>query len=70
MSSLAIPSPRLEPVFQRFVTRQQSGMEKAFIFHFPTKLYIGTDSSPVDSKTHEICSDFIDLCVDFGGLYG
>ena len=48
---------------------QNCSFQKAFLFHLPTKLYVGSDSSPVDSKTHEICSDFVDLCVDFGGLY-
>lgn len=49
---------------------QNSAIEKAFLFHLPTKLYISTDSSPVDSNTHNICSDLIDLFVDFGSLYG
>lgn len=31
---------------------------------------MGTDSSPVDSHSHNICSDLIDLFVDFGSLYG
>jgi hypothetical protein len=48
---------------------QNCAFDKAFLFHIPTKLYIATDSSPVDSKTQQICSDFVDLCVDFGGLY-
>lgn len=49
---------------------QSSHFDKAFLFHLPTKLYVGTDSAPVDSSTYEICSDFIDLCVDFVALYG
>lgn len=47
-----------------------SMMEKAMLFHLPTKLYVGTDVGPVDSASYEICSDYIDLSLDFFGLYG
>ena len=42
-----------------------SGMEKVFLFDLPTKIYVGTDSSPVDSVTFNIISEFLDLCVEF-----
>jgi Ras-related GTP-binding protein C/D len=48
---------------------QNSGMEKVFLYHVYTKLHVGTDSSPVDAKTHEICGEFIDLFTDFNSLY-
>ena len=40
-------------------------MEKVFLFDLPTKIYVGTDSSPVDSVTFNIISEFLDLCVEF-----
>ncbi|GAA95405.1 uncharacterized protein L969DRAFT_85082 [Mixia osmundae IAM 14324] len=47
----------------------QCSFEKVFLFHLPTRLYFTTDSSPFDKETHEICSDYIDLVMDIGGLY-
>lgn len=35
-----------------------------------SKLYIATDSSPVDAPTLQLCSEFMDLFVDFSDLYG
>ncbi|CAG8507291.1 595_t:CDS:2, partial [Cetraspora pellucida] len=37
-----------------------SGIEKAFLFDVNSKIYIATDSSPVDMQSYEICSDMID----------
>ncbi|RPA75610.1 hypothetical protein BJ508DRAFT_319402 [Ascobolus immersus RN42] len=47
-----------------------SGIEKAFLFDVLSKIYIATDSSPVDVQSYEICSDFIDVIVDVGEIYG
>ena len=45
-------------------------MEKAMLFHLPTKLYVGSDVGPVDAQSYESCSHYIDLSLDFFGLYG
>ncbi|TGZ82823.1 hypothetical protein EX30DRAFT_347195 [Ascodesmis nigricans] len=47
-----------------------SGIEKAFLFDVLSKIYIATDSSPVDVQSYEICSDYIDVIVDISELYG
>ena len=44
-------------------------MEKAFLFDTMSKVYIATDSSPLDNQTYIICSDYIDLVGDFSLLY-
>jgi len=47
-----------------------SGIEKAFLFDVLSKIYIATDSSPVDMQSYEICSDYIDVIVDVSEIYG
>uniref|UniRef100_A0A7S1TXA5 Ras-related GTP-binding protein n=1 Tax=Phaeomonas parva TaxID=124430 RepID=A0A7S1TXA5_9STRA len=42
-------------------------LEKSFIFDVMSKLYLATDSSPVDLQTHELCSDMIDVVIDISG---
>ncbi|ORY84678.1 Gtr1/RagA G protein conserved region-domain-containing protein [Leucosporidium creatinivorum] len=48
---------------------QQCSMDKAFLFDTSSKIYIATDSSPLDNQTYVICSDYIDLIGDFALLY-
>ncbi len=48
---------------------QNSGFEKAFLFDIMSKIYIATDSSPVDMQTYEICADMIDVMLDVCTLY-
>lgn len=47
----------------------KSGIEKAFLFDAASKIYLATDSSPVDVEIYQVCSDFIDVSVDLGSLY-
>ncbi|KAJ3179208.1 hypothetical protein HK101_010060 [Irineochytrium annulatum] len=47
-----------------------SGIEKAFLFDTFSKVYIATDSSPVDTQSFELCSDMIDVVIDFDAIYG
>ncbi|CAG8549307.1 9148_t:CDS:2 [Diversispora eburnea] len=47
-----------------------SGIEKAFLFDVNSKIYIATDSSPVDMQSYEICSDMIDVIIDISEIYG
>jgi Ras-related GTP-binding protein C/D len=46
------------------------GFEKAYLFDVLSKIYIATDSSPLDMGSYEICSDFIDVIVDISEIYG
>ncbi|CAN6674561.1 GTP-binding protein Gtr2p [Trichomonascus vanleenenianus] len=48
---------------------QHSGIEKAFLFDVNSKIYLATDSSPVDVETYQVCSDFIDVAIDLDLLY-
>ena len=45
-------------------------MDKAFLFDVLSKIYIATDSSPVDMPSYEVCSDYIDVIVDVSEIYG
>ncbi|TPX60127.1 hypothetical protein PhCBS80983_g01994 [Powellomyces hirtus] len=47
-----------------------SGVEKAFLFDIMSKVYIATDSSPVDMQSYELCSDMIDVIFDVSSIYG
>ncbi|KAJ3053882.1 hypothetical protein HK097_003171 [Rhizophlyctis rosea] len=47
-----------------------SGIEKAFLFDTTSKIYIATDSSPVDMQSYELCSDMIDVVLDVSSIYG
>lgn len=45
-------------------------IQKAYLFDIPSKIYIASDTSPQDTNSYEVCSDFIDVVVDVGELYG
>lgn len=48
----------------------KSLVQKAFLFDVISKIYIATDSSPVDMKQYEICSELIDVLIDVTCIYG
>eukprot|EP00730_Choanoeca_flexa_P002027 TRINITY_DN10881_c0_g1_i1.p1 TRINITY_DN10881_c0_g1~~TRINITY_DN10881_c0_g1_i1.p1 ORF type:complete len:359 (+),score=78.29 TRINITY_DN10881_c0_g1_i1:64-1077(+) len=45
-------------------------VEKSFLFDIVSKIYIATDSTPVDMKSYELCSDIIDVAIDVSCIYG
>ncbi|PSN48265.1 Ras-related GTP-binding protein D [Blattella germanica] len=47
-----------------------SAIEKAFLFDVVSKIYIATDSSPVDMQSYELCCDMIDVVIDVSCIYG
>eukprot|EP00741_Cyanophora_paradoxa_P003035 tig00000663_g2947.t1 len=49
---------------------QNCRIEKAFLFDVLSKVYIATDSSPVDMQSYELCSDMIDVVIDVSCIYG
>lgn len=49
---------------------RSSGFEKCYLFDVLSKIYVATDSSPMDMPSYEICSDFIDVMVDLAEIYG
>lgn len=61
-------TPTLENMLNLLV--QHSCVEKAFLCDLNSKIYIATDSSPVDPLTYEACMDFIDVTLDLDMLYG
>lgn len=58
---------RLTREFHKF---QNSAIEKAFLFDVVSKIYIATDSSPVDMQSYELCCDMIDVVIDVSCIYG
>lgn len=46
-----------------------SGMTKAYLFDILSKIYVASDTRPVDSDIYEMCANYIDLTVDFTDLY-
>ncbi|KAI9253951.1 Gtr1/RagA G protein conserved region-domain-containing protein [Phascolomyces articulosus] len=60
--------PTLENLLN--VLCQNSGIDKAYLFDTLTKIYIATDSSPVDMQSYELCSDMIDVIIDIECIYG
>lgn len=57
-------------ICQYIVPSQNSGIEKAFLFDVVSKIYIATDSSPVDMQSYELCCDMIDVVIDVSCIYG
>ena len=48
----------------------RSKIQKAFLFDVISKIYIASDSSPVNMKHYEICSELIDVLIDVTCIYG
>lgn len=59
--------PSLEHMLDNLV--QHSSIDKVFLFDVNSKLYVATDSSPVDIQTYEVCAEFIDITIDLNELY-
>ncbi|XP_029977190.1 ras-related GTP binding Cb [Salarias fasciatus] len=60
--------PTLENLLNIFISH--SGIEKAFLFDVLSKIYVATDSSPVDMQSYELCCDMIDVVIDVSSIYG
>nr|CAD7598526.1 unnamed protein product [Timema genevievae] len=60
--------PTLENLLNIFISN--SAIEKAFLFDVVSKIYIATDSSPVDMQSYELCCDMIDVVIDVSCIYG
>lgn len=44
--------------------------QKSFLFDVVSKIYVATDSNPVDMQSYELCSDMIDVVIDVSCIYG
>merc|ERR1719516_681719 len=60
--------PTLENLLNVFISNSQ--IEKAFLFDVISKIYVATDSSPVDMQSYELCCDMLDLVIDVSCIYG
>eukprot|EP00735_Rhodelphis_limneticus_P012470 TRINITY_DN5740_c0_g1::TRINITY_DN5740_c0_g1_i1::g.14538::m.14538 TRINITY_DN5740_c0_g1::TRINITY_DN5740_c0_g1_i1::g.14538 ORF type:complete len:355 (+),score=58.59,sp/Q9HB90/RRAGC_HUMAN/65.36/6e-145,Gtr1_RagA/PF04670.7/7.3e-69,Arf/PF00025.16/6.7e-06,MMR_HSR1/PF01926.18/7.5e-05,MMR_HSR1/PF01926.18/1.9e+03,Ras/PF00071.17/0.00017,SRPRB/PF09439.5/0.00058,Miro/PF08477.8/0.00073,Miro/PF08477.8/5.2e+03,AAA_14/PF13173.1/0.14,AAA_14/PF13173.1/4e+03,AAA_14/PF13173.1/9.7e+03,AAA_16/PF13191.1/1,AAA_16/PF13191 len=60
--------PTLEQLLDILIAN--SRIEKAFLFDVVSKVYVATDSSPVDVQCYELCSDMIDVVIDVSCIYG
>lgn len=67
VQKLIFELPSLENLLDNLV--QHSRIEKSFLFDINSKIYVATDSSPVDIQTYEVCAEFIDVTVDLNNLY-
>ncbi|CAN3374514.1 hypothetical protein DIURU_001360 [Diutina rugosa] len=59
--------PSLENMLDQLVVH--SSIDKVFLFDVNSKIYVATDSSPVDIQTYQICAEFIDVTCDLDDLY-
>lgn len=59
--------PYIEELLNVFCANSQS--PKAFLFDVRSRLYVATDASPVDSATHNLCCDYLQMLNSFGPLY-
>ena len=44
--------------------------EKVYLFDVISKIYIASDTTSVDLRAYELCSDFINIIVDLSEVYG
>lgn len=49
---------------------QTSRIDKAYLLDVKTKMYIATDSTPVDMQSYEFCCEMIDFVMDILNIYG
>ncbi|KAK0408031.1 hypothetical protein QR680_003734 [Steinernema hermaphroditum] len=68
VQKLIVQLPTLEKLLDIF--NQGSNVEKSFLFDMSSKIYIATDSTPVDMATYELCCDMIDVTLDISSIYG
>lgn len=59
--------PSLENMLDNLVAH--SSIDKVFLFDVNSKIYVATDSLPVDIQTYEVCAEFIDITIDLDDLY-
>ena len=60
--------PTLEQLLDVLVTSCR--IDKAVLFDVVSKIYVATDSSPVDMQSYELCADMIDAVIDVSSIYG
>ena len=64
--SMAALNPNFFILFESFFLffNSSCSIDKSYLVDVVTKLYIATDSNPVDVRTYELCSDLVDVSTD------
>ncbi|OWB56587.1 hypothetical protein B5S28_g2494 [[Candida] boidinii] len=60
--------PYLEPMLDALM--DNCNFDKVFLVDVNSKIYVATNSSPVEMQTYESCAEFIDVTMDLDGIYG
>ena len=68
VQKLIVQLPALNNLLDSLIAN--CGIDKSYLVDVVTKLYIATDSNPVDVRTYELCSDLVDVVVDESYIYG
>ena len=60
------------PTFEALLDQMKAlcHFEKVYLFDVWSKIYIASDTLPVDLKSYDLCSSFIDVIVDCSEIYG
>ncbi|GMM42119.1 hypothetical protein FOG51_00771 [Hanseniaspora uvarum] len=66
---LILELPFIENLLDNFIMNCHNSIDKIFLFDINSKIYISTDSSPVNILSYEVCSEFIDVTLDLKDLY-
>jgi len=45
-------------------------MEKVYFVDIISKIFMATDNNPMDDKTYELCTEMLDVLIDFSCIYG
>lgn len=64
-------NPQL-PTFENMLNRISNAgrFQKVYLFDVMTKLYVASDTSPIDMASYSLCADYIDTIVDLSEIYG
>ena len=60
------------PAFESLLDNVKAScrFEKVYLFDVWSKIYIASDSTPIDLSAYELCSDYINFIVDLSEVYG
>lgn len=65
VSALTEPTQHTVPLltipYSKPFIHTSCSIDKSYLVDVVTKLYIATDSNPVDVRTYELCSDLVDV---------
>ena len=67
MQKLLPQLPTLENLLNMLCSN--SGIDKVFLVDNHTKIYVATDSSPIDMQTYHQCIDAVDVITDLVSVY-